>query len=388
MNKSIYIIGSKGIPAKYGGFETFVEKLTENKVDTNIQYYVACLEENSIKSEIYEEHFEYNGAKCFNVRVPNVGPAKAVLYDILALKKAIEISIKNNDTDPVFYVLACRIGPFIQYFKKKIERINGQLFINPDGHEWLRQKWSLPVRKYWKFSERLMVKNADLLICDSLNIEKYILSEYHKYDPTTTYIAYGTDLNTSSLTYNSVSVRNWFSEKKISEKNYYLIVGRFVPENNYEIVIKEFMKTNINKDLVLITDFSNNKFYLELQKRTNFMQDKRIKFVGTVYDQNLLKYIRENAYGYLHGHEVGGTNPSLLEALSSTELNLLINVKFNKEVAGDSALYWNKSDDNLKNVLEESEKIDLKMFGDRAKYRISNFYRWEKIVNDYEQKFK
>ncbi|OUZ23675.1 hypothetical protein A5867_001360, partial [Enterococcus sp. 6D12_DIV0197] len=215
MNKSIYIIGSKGIPAKYGGFETFVEKLTENRVDTNIQYYVACMEENSIKSEIYEEYFEYNGAKCFNVRVPNVGPAKAVLYDILALKKAIEISKKNNDDKPVFYVLACRIGPFINKIKKEIIKLNGKLFVNPDGHEWKRAKWSYPVRKYWKLSEKLMVKKADLLICDSKNIEKYIKDDYKKYNPKTTYIAYGTDTGMSNLKSNDKTVREWYKNKVV-----------------------------------------------------------------------------------------------------------------------------------------------------------------------------
>ncbi|OUZ23681.1 hypothetical protein A5867_001366, partial [Enterococcus sp. 6D12_DIV0197] len=284
MNKSIYIIGSKGIPAKYGGFETFVEKLTENRVDTNIQYYVACMEENSIKSEIYEEYFEYNGAKCFNVRVPNVGPAKAVLYDILALKKAIEISKKNNDDKPVFYVLACRIGPFINKIKKEIIKLNGKLFVNPDGHEWKRAKWSYPVRKYWKLSEKLMVKKADLLICDSKNIEKYIKDDYKKYNPKTTYIAYGTDTGMSNLKSNDKTVREWYKNKVVKENEYYLVVGRFVPENNYETMIKEFMKSDSKKDFVLVTNVEENKFFEKLKSKTDFEKDGRIKFVGTVYD--------------------------------------------------------------------------------------------------------
>ena len=192
MTKNVYIIGSKGIPAKYGGFETFVEKLTEKQANFDIQYHIACMEENSKKSDIMEENFEYNRAKCFNIEVPNIGPAKAIVYDILALKKAIEISKENNDINPVFYVLACRIGPFIWKFKKQIEKMNGVLYVNPDGHEWLRKKWSLPIRKYWKYSEKLMVKHTDILICDSKNIQMYIEKEYKKFNPKTTYIAYGT----------------------------------------------------------------------------------------------------------------------------------------------------------------------------------------------------
>ncbi|HEM4855817.1 TPA: DUF1972 domain-containing protein, partial [Streptococcus suis] len=161
--KSIYIIGSKGIPAKYGGFETFVEKLTEYKKSTDVQYYVACMRENSMKSGLTDDFFEYNGAKCFNVDVPNIGPARAIAYDIIALNKAIAIAEENQDRAPIFYILACRIGPFILNIKRRIEAIGGTLWVNPDGHEWLREKWSYPVRRYWKFSERLMIKYADLV---------------------------------------------------------------------------------------------------------------------------------------------------------------------------------------------------------------------------------
>lgn len=120
-------------------------------------------------------------------------------------------------------------------------------------------------------------------------------------------------------------------------------MGRFVPENNYETMIREFMKSNSKKDFVLITNVEQNKFYDQLLKDTGFDKDPRVKFVGTVYDQELLKYIRENAFAYFHGHEVGGTNPSLLEALASTKLNLLLDVGFNREVGENGAIYWKKT---------------------------------------------
>ena len=353
MKKSVYIIGSKGIPAKYGGFETFVEKLTEYQKDSNIQYYVACMRENSAKSGLIADTFEYNGAICYNIDVPNIGPARAIAYDIAAVKQAIEIAKKNKDEAPIFYILACRIGPFIARLKKKIQAIGGSLFVNPDGHEWLRAKWSLPVRKYWKFSEQLMVKHADLLICDSKNIERYIQVDYKKYQPKTTYIAYGTDTSPSILKSEDPKVRSWYQEKGLSENGYYLVVGRFVPENNYEAMLRGFIKSNSKKDFVLITNVEQNKFYDQLLEDTGFDKDSRVKFVGTVYDQELLKYIREHAFAYFHGHEVGGTNPSLLEALASTKLNLLLDVGFNREVGEDGAIYWKK--DELARVIEEVE---------------------------------
>lgn len=388
MRKSVYIIGSKGIPAKYGGFETFVEKLTEYQKNSNIQYYVACMRENSTKSGITDDQFEYNGAICFNIDVPNIGPARAIAYDIAAINKAIKLAKENKDEAPIFYILACRIGPFISEIKKKIRAIGGNLFVNPDGHEWLREKWSLPIRKYWKYSEKLMVKHADLLVCDSKNIEQYIQEDYKQYHPKTTYIAYGTDTTPSILKLEDAKVRNWYQEKGISENGYYLVVGRFVPENNYEAMIREFIKSQSKKDFVLITNVEQNKFYDKLLRETGFDQDPRIKFVGTVYDQELLKYIRENAFAYLHGHEVGGTNPSLLEALGSTKLNLLLDVGFNREVGEDGAIYWQK--DELSRVIEYVETINQATIANlnfKSTQRILSDFTWEKIVADYEGVF-
>ena len=385
----IFIVGSKGIPAKYGGFETFVEKLTENQKDKNIQYHVACTKENSDKSGIVEREFVHNGANCYTIDLPNIGPAKAIYYDVKALEWSIKKAEREGYERPIFYVLACRIGPFIARLKRKIDKIGGVLLVNPDGHEWLREKWSLPVRKYWKLSESLMVKHADKLICDSKNIEKYIKEDYKKYNPKTTYIAYGTDLNKSTLTNESEVVREWFTGKGVKENEYYLVVGRFVPENNYETMIREFMKSNSKKDFVLITNVEQNSFYEKLKETTGFDKDVRIKFVGTVYNQELLKYIRENAFAYFHGHEVGGTNPSLLEALGSTRLNLLLDVGFNREVGENGALYWEK--DNLYILIEEAEKLGeekIKILEENAKERIKKQFSWEYIVDEYEKEFR
>ncbi|MEW4354718.1 beta 1-4 rhamnosyltransferase Cps2T [Streptococcus pneumoniae] len=389
MKQSVYIIGSKGIPAKYGGFETFVEKLTEYQKASNVKYYVACTRENSLKSNISEDVFEHNGATCFSIDVPNIGPAKAIIYDLLALKKAIQMAKEHHDKNPIFYILACRIGPFISYFKKKIHKIGGQLFVNPDGHEWLREKWSRPVRQYWKISESLMVKHADLVICDSKNIEQYIQQDYAKYSPKTTYIAYGTDLSKSNLTSESQEVQEWFASKSIQENGYYLVVGRFVPENNYESMLHEFMKSNSSKDFVLITNVEKNAFYEKLKAETGFDKDPRVKFVGTVYDQELLKYIRENAFAYFHGHEVGGTNPSLLEALSSTKINLLLDVGFNREVGENGAIYWRK--DNLHQVIDESEKlseVEIQQMDNLSTEQVKQRFTWDFIVDEYEALFE
>ena len=122
----------------------------------------------------------------------------------------------------------------------------------------------------------------------------------------------------------------------------------------------------------------------------HFKKDKRIKFVGTVYEQELLKKIRENAYAYFHGHTVGGTNPSLIEALGSTDLNLLVDVSFNKEVAEDCALYWSRKTGNLAKMIDKADdlsKDEIEEMGQRAKKRVAEEYTWEKICGQYEEVF-
>lgn len=385
--KHVFIVGCKGIPAKYGGFETFVEKLTEYRQDEEIQYHVACMKSDDVKDEVYM----HNDAECFQVAVPSIGPAKAVYYDVKALQWVIRFIKKNNLQGSIVYILACRIGPFMGYFKKQLRKLDCTLFINPDGHEWKRAKWNTMIKKYWKYSEGLMVKHADLLVCDSVNIEKYIKEEYKDFQPKTTFIAYGAKEADAVTQETKEKLAEWYTKKNLEEKGYYLIVGRFVPENNYETVIREFMKSSTKKKLAIISNVEQNKFYEALKANTGFDADERIAFVGTVYDAELLEAIRQNAYGYIHGHEVGGTNPSLLEALATTDLNLLLDVSFNREVGEDGALYWKKDTDDLKALIDKLDDMvseDILAMGKRAKERIANHYSWEMIIEKYEDLFK
>ena len=400
----IFLIGAKSLGA-YGGYETFVNKLTEYHQHNNrIQYHVACkkngeghMDETKLEDAVTlsDTEFLYHNAHCFKVPIPEkLGPVQAIYYDIMALRKSCEIIRREGLPHPIVYIMACRIGPFMKHFYKKIHRLGGQVYLNPDGHEWLRAKWSAPVRKYWKISEKMMVKWSDLVICDSINIEKYIHQNYDGkgiggISPNTTFIAYGAETRKSQLEDSDPRFTGWMEEKSLKSGEYYLVVGRFVPENNYETMIREFMKSDSKKDFAIITN-ANDRFLADLEQRLHFSSDRRIKFVGTVYDQELLMKIRENAYGYFHGHEVGGTNPSLLEALGCTKLNLLLDVGFNREVAEDNALYWTKEDGSLANLIHEADRLSpdvIEENGRKAKERIRSAYSWEYISDRYAQVF-
>lgn len=394
-----YIIGAKSI-GQYGGYESFVlNLLQQHKNNSNIKYHVACkanghgymdLEQLTGVERINEREFSYCNAHGHMITVPEkLGSAQAIYYDIKAMQWACSHIEKNHIENPIVYILASRIGPFERKYVRRIHQFGGKVLQNPDGHEDWRRKWSLPIRRYWKLSERYAVKYADLVVCDSKNIEAYIRDEYSQYHPNTTYIAYGSYVEPSPLTDDNPKYKNWLTEHNLKDGEYYISVGRFVPENNFDIMIREFMRSKTKKAFAIITT-ENGKYAEELQQKLQYKKDKRIKFVGTVYDPELLSKIRTNAYGYFHGHEVGGTNPSLLESLGTTNLNLLYDVGFNKEVAEDAALYWSKEEGDLARLIDKvdhmSEK-DIQRMGEMAKERIRQAYSWEYICDRYAEVF-
>ena len=399
----VFIIGSKSI-GQYGGYETFVDRLIGEHERLSrggkIKYHIACkangdgfMDESRLSDITVTKRntdgtvaeFEYRGAHVFKIKCPNIGPGVAIYYDRAAVLYSIEYCKREGIGSPIFYILTCRIGLFINNLVKMMRGVGGRYFLNPDGHEWKRAKWSPPIRRYWKWSEKRMVGLADLVICDSVNIEKYIKEEYVSSNPKTTYIAYGADVEPSTLSDDDPKFVDWLRSKDLSIGNYYLVVGRFVPENNFETMIREYLSSHTQRSLALVTNV-NEKFLAELETKLGWKKDRRIKFVGTVYDKDLLKKIRECAYGYFHGHSVGGTNPSLLEALGATDLNLLLDVGFNREVGEDSSLYWNLKDGNLAGLIDKADNMSVaerEELGTRAKDRIRSAYSWEFIGDKY-----
>lgn len=393
----VFIIGAKGFV--YGGYETFLDRLTEyHQYEPNIKYHIACkangkgtTDETKLKDVkiISDTEYEYHNAHCFKIKSLEIGAAQAIIYDLLSLHYCVKYIKKHKIQNPIVYVLSSRVGPFMWYYSKLIHKLGGKYFNNPDGRENLRKLYSPKVRKYWTLSEKGMVKHSDLVICDSVNIEKYIKEEYKEFNPNTTYIAYGTDINKSKLQDNDPKYVSWLKDHDLRDHEFYCSVGRFVPENNFEIMIREFMQSKTKKDFAIITT-RNDEFLASLDQKLHFSSDKRIKFVGAVYDRELLLKIRENAYGYFHGHEVGGTNPSLLEALAATKLNLLLDVCFNQEVGGDGAFYWTKDNGSLSNLIDKSDSLskeDILSAESKAKQRISEKYTWDIICDSYKQLF-
>ncbi|TLQ15124.1 beta 1-4 rhamnosyltransferase Cps2T [Lactococcus raffinolactis] len=373
----VFIIGSRGLPAQYGGFETFVDELVSHQQSDQIKYHVANLSKGASG-----KHSDYKTADVFDIKARHFGPANVIFYDRDAINYALSYIKENKIMNPIFYVLGNTLGAFIGHYAKKIHKIGGKLLVNPDGLEWKRSKWVKPIQMYLKFSEQKMAKIADLIISDNQGIEDYLKAEYG--DVTSTVIAYGTNPAARDMAIDMT----WFDAQEVKLKDYYLVVGRFVPENNYEAIIQNFMASDTTRDLVIITNHQGNPYFDKLREITGFEQDKRVKFVGTVYDKETLTAIRQQAFAYIHGHAVGGTNPGLLEAMGATDLNLVYDVSFNRNVALDSALFWQL--DNLTALIAQAEKLEtleITRLAEQARAIIAEKYTWERIVAQYERLF-
>ncbi len=382
--KNIIIIGSRGYEKDYGGWETFVTNLINNYDDKDTKFYVAELNHNKKNRNVEVR----NGVTCPQIYVPKQGfvtmftfVVKAVLY----FKKYIK---KEKLDNVVMYILGCRVGPLFSIIHRSLNKMGVKIVINPDGLEWKREKWAWWIKQCFKISERTMIKSSDYVVCDSKAIEDYVKDKYKKYNKQTTFIAYGAYLKDIKDIDKKTKV--FMDKYDIKKREYYLIVGRFVPENNYELIIKEFIKSNTKKDLVIVSNVEKNKFYEKLKEKTGFEKDKRIKFVGPVYDQEILVRLRKNAKAYIHGHSAGGTNPSLLEALSITDVNILYNAVYNEEVGEDATLYFSKGEGSLCKQIEKIEKFKSKEqseYGLKAKQRIIDEYTWEIVVKKYKKLF-
>lgn len=385
MKKNIIIIGARGFEYNYGGWETFVTNLVYNYDDETTQFYIP-----NLTFDAKENYKIYNKKNVISpqIHVKKNGTVTMFIFMIKAVNFFKEYIKKEKLDNVVLYILGCRVGPLFAVWKNDFHKMNVPIIINPDGLEWTRAKWSWWIKQCFKISERTMIKYSDYCVCDSKSIEEYVKNKYQKYQTPTKFIAYGAYLKRVNKINNEA--KKIMDEHKIKEKNYYLIVGRFIPENNYETIIKEFMKSKTKKDLVIICNLEENKFYQRLKDETNFTKDKRIKFIGSVYNKDTLLSFRHFAYAYLHGHSAGGTNPSLLEALSQTNLNILFDVSYNKEVGLDSCFYFTKEEDNLKKIINKVDKFsekEQKEYGKKALARIKDEYTWNIVVDKYKELF-
>ena len=379
--KHIFIVGSRGYHFNYGGWETFTSNLVDYYDDKETIFHVGMVtDDKNLK--------EYNPSDNIIVNpiyVKSSGSIKMFIYSIRSFRFYLNYIEKNNISNAYIYVLGLKLFNYLSLMKRKINKLGVKVIVNPDGLEWMRSKWSYPIKKFFLISERLMLNNSDMIVCDGIGIKKYVDEKYPKLVSKTKYIAYGyDDIDISKLDYKAV-----LKEYNLKENDYILMVGRCVPENNYEMIIDAFMRSNIDKKLVIVTNCSGSNYYNELKLKTEFYKDDRIVFIDGIYDKEKLCIVRNKAFSYIHGHSVGGTNPSLIEALSLTDLNILYDVCFNRDIGLESCLYFN-DEKSLEDILNNTKLLNdsKKKLGKLAKKRVKENFTWRIIIDKYKEIFK
>ncbi|CAK1710297.1 DUF1972 domain-containing protein [Vibrio crassostreae] len=348
MNNKVAIVGTVGIPACYGGFESLVENLTKYKSEM-IQYHVFC--SNSSYSKKYTK---YNDAELIYLPLKANG-WQSIPYDILSLIKCIRM---KPDSILILGVSGCMFLPIFKLFS------SSKIITNIDGLEWKREKWHWLIKRFLKASEYLAVKFSDVVITDNKAIGDYVDSEYGKDNVT---IAYGGDH----------ALRN--IEVKASEKSYALGLCRIEPENNVHMILEAFSQTD--RQLKFIGNWNASQFGRELKEK--YSACTNIELLDPIYDLDELYRIRKSCNVYLHGHSAGGTNPSLVEMMHFGVPILAYDCNFNRYSTDDKAEYFNSSP-QLIDLLTSNNIESLHENGLSMKRIAQQRYTWVEITRLYE----
>lgn len=346
--KKVSIIGVVGIPACYGGFESLVENLTIDSGD-GIEYTVFCSSKNySTKLD------EHNNAKLVYLNLKANG-IQSVFYDIISLIKSI---FMRPDVVLILGVSGCLFLPVFKLLSKS------KIITNIDGLEWKRDKWSSATKGFLKLSEKVAVKFSDVIITDNQAISDYVLSEYGVESET---IAYGGD-----HALREVEVDNY-------KDKYALGLCRIEPENNVEMILDSFSKSNIK--LKFIGNWNASEYGIKL--KDYYKKYSNIEIIDPIYDLDELFKFRCGCSFYIHGHSAGGTNPSLVEMMHFSVPIIAYDCTFNRHSTEDKALYFSNSDDLRKKLNSISEE-ELFENGLSMKQLANAKYKWDLIRDKYE----
>jgi len=358
MKKKIAIIGTVGIPAKYGGFETLTEYLTKY-LSNEYEMTVYC----SAKS--YEEQQDtYNGAALEYIDL-NANGVQSIPYDIISIFKAL----KYADTLLILGVSGCSILPVVRFFSRK------RIVVNIDGLEWKRQKWNRYAKWFLKFSEKMAVKYADVVIADNSVIQEHVKESYGKESEL---IAYGADhVERVPLSTEVLGQYPFLSEP------YAFTVCRIEPENNLHLII-EAMAQQEELALVIVGNWENSEYGKELRQK--YVDVGHIYLIDPIYDQNILNQLRSNCTVYLHGHSAGGTNPSLVEAMHLKLPIFAYDVAYNKETTEHQAAYFHTAEELLSLVENRTEET-LEQNAEKMYEIAGRRYVWKTIAKAYATLF-
>ena len=356
----IGILGTRGIPNAYGGFEQFAEFLAAGLVKRGHDVTVYNSSSHPYKPS------EWQGVKLIHCPDPEnkIGTAGQFIYDFNCIRDA-----RKSKFEIVLHLGYTSSSIWYWYWPKGTSNI-----VNMDGLEWKRTKYNKPTRRFLRWAEGLAARHADALIADSIGIQDHIQKTYKKQ---AIYIPYGAEIP-------GIFSKDVLKNYRVEAFKYFLVIARMEPENNIEMIIRGYMQATSDDPLLLIGN-TNNKFTKYLL--ATYRSDK-IRFIGSIYEKDKINSLRHYAAMYFHGHSVGGTNPSLLEAMAcGCNIAAHDNV-FNRAILTDYAFFFSTPDD-IRNIINKSiSELPIVNRKDQNIEKVKTIYNWESIINKYEQTFK
>ncbi len=354
--KKVGILGTRGIPNHYGGFEQFTEFFAVYLAERGYDVYVY-----SSSNHKYQES-EFNNVKLIHCYDPEhrVGTFGQFIYDFNCImdsrKRDFDVLLQLGYTSNTIWHWLLPKKPVI--------------LSNMDGLEWKRSKYSPPVQKFLKYAEKLAVKSSDYLIADSIGIQNYLKKEYNAESE---YIAYGAELFDSP---NAEILK----EYNVEIGNYNMLIARFEPENNLEVILDGVAQAETKTPFLVVGKHNVNKFGAYLTNK--FKDVEHIRFTGGIYNLEHLNNLRYHSKLYFHGHSVGGTNPSLLEAMASQVLMIAHNNEFTRSILEDDAFYFDDKND-VKSLIDSLNKSDHSKKIENNFNKIRDNFQWELINKKY-----
>ncbi len=323
---------------------------------------------------MYDSHLHpykeslYNGVHIIHCKdaEDKLGTAGQFIYDLNCIR----------DSRKRYFDILLQLGYTSNSIWYKLLPKSPIVITNMDGLEWKRSKYSKKVRKFLKYAEKLAVKSSNYLIADSIGIQNYLKNEYQK---NSTYIPYG------SFIHNNASVEV-LKNYNLEPNSYNMLIARMEPENNIEVILDGVAESNDETPFLVVGKHNVNKFGNYLT--TKYKGNNKIRFLGGIYDQDALNNLRHFSKLYFHGHSVGGTNPSLLEAMGSNTLIIAHNNEFNKAILKEDAFYFTNKEDVTKLIGTIENKKEHQEFIDNNTFKVKNLYSWETINNAYLDLFK
>lgn len=359
----IAMIGTRGVPANYGGFETCVEELGQRLAKKGHEVTVYC-RDNYFKEKL-ASHMGMELVYLPNIKRKTLDTLSHTFLSALhAIRRKYDILMVFNAANSPVLVLPWLFGR--------------KMAINTDGLEWKRGKWGVLAKRYYKFSEWFSTKIADAVVADSASIQDYYLKTYNTQSYQIAYGAYpATSTNPGLL-----------AQFGLKPKEYFLQVTRFEPENNPLLTVKAFKNRDLaGKKLVVVGGVPYKSEYSML---ISAEKNNHVLLPGAIYDKKLLNEIWCNCYAYIHGNEVGGTNPALLQAMANRCFVLSIDVPFNRDVLDSCGIFFEKSVEGLASKLDWAVRngSEFEAYKSRALKRISELYSWDRVTDQYEKMFE